>query len=122
MRQIIALKLWKIEQFDTISLMILIYTTHSSKEEAQKLTSLLFERKLIACVNYFAMESSYEWESDIQTEQETVAIYKTNEENWKEAEKTILEHHPYDTPCVIKLEARANDAFEKWVNETTRWL
>lgn len=100
--------------------MILIYTTHSSKEEAQKVTSLLLSEKLIACANYFTMESTYVWKGKEQSEAETVAIYKTANTNWDAVKSLIEKQHPYETPCIIKIEAEANKAFENWINSETR--
>lgn len=45
--------------------------------------------------------------------------YKTSDVKWKEAEQIILKNHPYEVPCVIKIEATANDSYESWVNEST---
>lgn len=99
--------------------MILLYTTHSSKEEAKKITELLLEAKLIACVNYFPIEACLIWNNIKTSENEVVALYKTSEKKWKDAEQIILKHHPYDVPCIIKIEAEANIEYEKWVESET---
>ena len=61
---------------------LLIYTTHKSIEEAQKLTNYLLDKKLIACVNFFPITSQYRWKGVIETPQEVVAILKTRTANW----------------------------------------
>lgn len=43
-------------------LFLLLYVTHPSKPEAVKLSVDLLNQHLIACVNYYPMESMYWWE------------------------------------------------------------
>jgi periplasmic divalent cation tolerance protein len=99
--------------------MILLYTTHSSREAAEKITKLLLEQKLIACVNYFPIEACLVWNKERTTENEIVALYKTSNEKWKATETEILTNHPYEVPCIIKIEASANAAYENWINAET---
>jgi uncharacterized protein involved in tolerance to divalent cations len=36
-----------------------IYVTHQSREEAEKIAHHLLQEKMIACVNYFPIQSAY---------------------------------------------------------------
>ncbi|MEZ4200699.1 MAG: divalent-cation tolerance protein CutA [Candidatus Paceibacterota bacterium] len=99
--------------------MIFLYTTHKNKEEAEKITSLLLEKRLIACVNYFPIEACLIWQGQKTSENEVVALYKTSTTKAVTAEQVILEHHPYEVPCIIHIEAKANASYEDWVKETT---
>lgn len=99
---------------------ILIYTTHKSLEEAQKITDPLLNERMIACVNFHPITSQYRWKGAIETSNEIVAILKTRTENWDTVKKYIEEHHPYETPCILKLaEVEANDAYAHWIQEET---
>ena len=101
---------------------ILVYTTHKNQEEAEKITTPLLKKKLIACVNYFPITSSYNWKGEVVTASEIMAILKTRIENWESVRSYIDANHPYETPCIIKLaEVEANDSYASWVsNETER--
>jgi len=95
---------------------ILIYTTHKNTEEAEKICSPLLKEKLIACVNYFPITSSFHWKGEIVTTSEITAILKTRIENWEKVKEYIESNHPYETPCVIKLaEVEANDSYSEWI-------
>ena len=99
---------------------ILIYTTHKSIEEAQKITDYLLNKKLIACVNFFPITSQYRWKEKIETSNEVVAILKTRINNWEMVKELVETNHSYETPCVIKLaEVEANDSYASWIQEET---
>lgn len=98
---------------------ILIYTTHKTIGDAQKITDYLLHKKHIACVNFFPITSQYRWKGNIETSNEVLAILKTRIENWNTVEY-IQNNHPYETPCIIKLaEVEANDSYASWIQEET---
>jgi periplasmic divalent cation tolerance protein len=94
---------------------IIIYTTHPSKENAQKLANHLLQKKMVACANIFPIKSMYWYNGTIENEQEYVSIIKTTPENWEISQKEISEIHPYEVPCIIKIEVEANKEYEKWI-------
>lgn len=99
---------------------ILIYTTHANLEEAKKISESLLESRDIACVNYFPITSSYHWKGKINTSEEIVAILKTSLGNWEKVRDLVLEKHPYETPCVIKLaEVESNESYANWIQTET---
>ncbi len=95
----------------------MIYTTHSSEVEAKKISQHLLNKKLIACANIFPMSSAYWWQDAIQNEAEWVAIVKTSLEKWELVKSEIEKIHPYEVPCIIKLEVEANEKYEQWILE-----
>jgi periplasmic divalent cation tolerance protein len=102
---------------------ILIYTTHKDLEAAENICNPLLTNKLVACVNYFPITSSYHWKGDIVNASEITAILKTRIENWDEVKSYIESHHPYETPCIIKLaEVEANDSYTSWIQGETQKL
>lgn len=99
---------------------ILIYTTHSNLAEAKKLAEQLLINRDIACVNYFPITSSYHWKGKVETTEETVALLKTRSEKWEKVKDFILQYHPYETPCVIKLaEVDSNESYANWIQTET---
>jgi uncharacterized protein involved in tolerance to divalent cations len=40
----------------------LLYVTHPSRPEAVRITTELLQQHIIACANYFPIESTYWWE------------------------------------------------------------
>ncbi len=99
---------------------IVIYITHKNKKEAKKVAEALLRDRLIACVNYFPIESSYRWKGEIVTAKEIVTLVKTKKENWTKVKKAVEATHPYETPCIIKLDVESNAPYAKWINDETR--
>ncbi len=96
---------------------IAVYITHESQSAAQKVVDDLLSKKIVACANLFPMSSAYWWQGSIAHEKEWVSIVKTIPENWAWLERTIERIHPYDVPCIMKMEVSANQAYENWIKE-----
>src|SRR3989344_1607803 len=99
--------------------MILIYCTHKNKEEAEKITTILLKKKLIACANFLNIESSYLWKGKIETGQECVSLLKTKDELWKAVKEEIERLHPYEIPCILRINIETNTIFNSWIQEET---
>lgn len=100
--------------------MTLIYITCKDEEEAVKISKHLLEKKLIACSNMHPIRSMYWWEGKIQDEKETVIIAKTLEKNYGKIKEEVSKLHSYDVPCILKIDAEANESYDKWVNEEVK--
>lgn len=94
---------------------ILVYVTHDSKESAKKMATELLKLKLIACVNYLPIEAQFWWQGKIESGEECVTIFKTSAKNWLKLKAKIEELHPYEVPCIIKLNVEANKAYADWI-------
>jgi len=97
--------------------MILIYTTCKNLEEAKKISKELLNKKLIACSNFFPMNSMYRWKGEINEDNEYILILKTMEEKFKEIKEEIKKLHSYECPCIIKLEADCNKEFLEFIKK-----
>jgi periplasmic divalent cation tolerance protein len=99
---------------------IIIYITHADMKEAKKVAEALLRDKLIACANYFPIESAYWWKGEITNAEEIVSIVKTRMSNWAKVKKAIEAIHPYEIPCIMKFEVEANKAYADWVRTETK--
>lgn len=97
----------------------IIYVTHENITEAKKISDHLLNKKLIACANFIPIEAAYWWNGTIESENEIVSILKTRNELWEKVKKEIETIHPYDVPCIMKLQVEANDSYEQWIREET---
>lgn len=97
---------------------IAVYITNASKEAAQVLADKLLAERLIACANIFPISASYHWQGSIANEDEWVAIVKTTKDLWQKLQTKVIEIHPYDVPCIMKIDVEANEAYEKWIRES----
>jgi len=98
---------------------ILVYVTNESREAAEKLASSLLEKRLIACVNLFPIDSIYRWEGRIERGKEVVSLFKTRDTLWEDVKRHVEAVHPYKTPCILRIDAAANEAFGDWVDGET---
>ncbi len=99
---------------------ILVYVTHPSKPEALRITAELLNSHLIACANFFPIESMYWWDGRLSSTEEIVTIYKTPTQNWESLKTAIQSSHKYDIPCIIKIqEVEANQSYENWIHTET---
>jgi periplasmic divalent cation tolerance protein len=98
---------------------ILLYTTHPDEACARRIGQSLLADKLIACANYFPMNSEYRWLGQLASEQEWVAVYKTTKQLAEQASKHIESLHPYEIPCILQLTVTANEAYEQWIYAAT---
>lgn len=84
---------------------VLITTTTGSKEEAAKISRLLVESKIAACVNIVGpITSIYTWQDKITEDIEFKLFIKTFKEKWKDVKNLIKENHSYSVPEISMIE------------------
>lgn len=100
----------------------LLYVTAPDVPTARTLAGALVEAKLAACVNILpGMLSVYQWQGDIQHDEEVVMLVKTTNAAASAARDLILQKHPYDTPAALSLPvdgAGSSPAFIEWIAKT----
>ena len=80
----------------------IILTTVSTKEEGYVIANELVQNKLAACVNIVPkVHSVYEWENQIQNDEELLLLIKTTKEREKDIYHSVKSLHSYDTPELI---------------------
>lgn len=98
---------------------LVFYVTHPDEATARQIATRLLDERLIACANIFPIQSMYRWEGAIQQENEWVSILKTSLALEKDLEAALIHLHPYQTPCILRYEVRANETYEQWVEDET---
>ena len=103
--------------------MVLVYTTWPDAETAQAAAEAAIEARLAACANILApTRSIYAWKGRLERETEIPMLLKTRAAHSQALREMILDHHPYETPCVIVLPIRAegsNPEFLNWIKQQT---
>ncbi len=99
---------------------IIIQTTCSTKDEATKISKVLIEEKLAACVQLSQIESFYNWQEKFCSDNETLLNIKTRKDNFDKIKSKILELHSYDLPEIIQLDiANASEEYLKFIGDNT---
>ncbi len=95
----------------------LLYVTHSSMTEAERISQELLQSKLIACVNYFPIESEYEWKGEMVRTKEVTTLFKTSIAQSEKAKAHIQSSHAYEIPCILTFEVSANAEYAAWIEQ-----
>jgi periplasmic divalent cation tolerance protein len=99
---------------------ITIYSTYTNIKEAKKIANILLDKHLIACANFFPIESIYHRKGKKETAKEIVALYKTQKKHRKAIQKEITQYHSYETPCIIKFDIEANTSYQQRITKGTK--
>ncbi len=97
---------------------IAIYVTHANSQSADKVTDNLFHQKLISSVNSFPIQNTYVSKGKLEKSEEIVTIYKTKPQNWILVKDAIKAIHPYDIPCIMKMNCEVNHGYGNRVVES----
>ena len=96
--------------------MALAYIICKNSSEAKNIAMHLLKKRLIACANMFPIKSMYWWKSKIAKENEVVLLAKTSKSKFGKLENEVKKIHSYEIPCIMRIDAKANKEYEKWVN------
>lgn len=98
----------------------IISTSTDSKENADAITQLLLEKKLIACVQSTIIQSTYHWQGQITESEEILLHMKTKKSLFEKIQTEIEYLHTYDVPEIIMVPlAGANARYLQWIEEVT---
>lgn len=101
---------------------ILVLVTAGSEGEATKISNVLVEKKLAACVNIIpGVRSIFEWEGKITEEQEFLLLAKTVKEAFDQLARAVKANHSYTVPEVIALPIQhGSEEYLSWIRNMTK--
>ncbi len=101
---------------------VLVLTTLPADADAVAFARSIVKQRLAACVNLLPlMESVYRWEGRVERDSERQLIIKTTREQAAALWDRVREMHPYEVPEFVVLSiADGNDAYLRWIGESTR--
>jgi periplasmic divalent cation tolerance protein len=83
---------------------IVVFSTASSAEEAEKIARHLVEQRLAACVNVVReVRSFYRWQGKIEDAAEWLLVIKSSRAHFDALSTALEKLHSYDVPEVIAL-------------------
>jgi periplasmic divalent cation tolerance protein len=101
--------------------LILILTTMPDDDRADTLARTLVDERLAACVNVHApMVSTYRWQGVVEREAERQIVIKAPRGRLAQLEARLRALHPYELPEFVVLDAKASDAYGRWVDDATQ--
>ena len=97
-----------------------VLVTFPDREVADAIVSDLMGDRLIACANLFPVDSIYRWEGQIEQDREWIGLLKVRDEDFQKVKGRILDHHPYQVPCVVRYEiADGHTPYLEWIRAST---
>ncbi|MDQ6796489.1 MAG: divalent-cation tolerance protein CutA [Actinomycetota bacterium] len=95
-------------------------TSAASEEEADRLATIVLERRLAACVQVVGpVRSRYWWQGSVESATEWLCLAKTTDDLVDQVVASIRAAHPYDTPEVIVVAIVDGDrSYLQWVTDT----
>lgn len=101
----------------TMNTLLLVSTTFSNKEDAERIAQLLLDRRLIACAHISGpITSVYRWEGKVNTTPEFTMSVKTTPQRWQTLQDILIREHPYELPEIVGQEIpHVSDAYYDWV-------
>jgi|SRR3954464_14572747 periplasmic divalent cation tolerance protein len=101
---------------------VLVLTTLPADADAAAFARALVKDRLAACVNLLPpMESVYRWEGRVEKDTERQLIIKTSRDQTAPLWDRVREMHPYEVPEFVVIPiADGNDAYLRWIGESTR--
>jgi periplasmic divalent cation tolerance protein len=98
-----------------------VMTTTDSAGEADRLATLLVDRRLAACVQVIPMTSHYRWEDKVQHSAEQLLLIKTTDDRYDDIAALVAAEHSYDVPELIKVAVTGGAApYLDWLSRETR--
>jgi len=101
---------------------VVVLVTCSDEKEAKKLSDIVLNERLAACVNLIhGVKSYFWWGSKTHDAEEVLMFVKTKEELLRELIKKVKENHSYETPEIIALPIiGGSKEYTRWIDEETK--
>lgn len=91
-----------------------VYIT-APNDAAADIAETLVSERLVACVNRLPIQSTYRWEGEIHHDDEVLLLAKTSDEAYDAVVEQVRSIHPYDVPCIERLdEGHVLEAYANW--------
>ena len=98
----------------------IVSTTTDTKENADTISQVLLQKKLIACAQNTTTQSSYRWQGKVIESDEVLLQMKTKKSLFKHIKKEVEQMHTYDVPEIIMIPLLdANDFYLQWIEKET---
>jgi periplasmic divalent cation tolerance protein len=96
---------------------ILVSTTFENKADAERISKLLLERKLIACAQITGpITSLYRWKGATTSATEFSLSLKTTPSCAEVVKALLSREHPYDLPEIVVQEVdNSSNEYSQWV-------
>ena len=105
-----------------MSVPLVITTAFEGRVDAEKMATMLLEKRLVACAQISGpVSSSYWWQGKVVSSEEYLLVMKSDESRYYELEQLIRELHPYETPEIIAtVITHLSEDYRQWLEKELR--
>lgn len=98
---------------------LIVYITTPNMQTGEQIAGSLIAKKLAACVNLTPVRSIFNWQGQVNHEDEVLLIVKTRAELFEtQLLPAVKELHPYEVPEIIALPVVMGSAsYLSWIDE-----
>lgn len=83
---------------------IVVMSTCSSEEEAERISKALVEERIAACVNVIpGLRSFYRWQGAVESASEWLLLIKSSREKFDAVRIALEKAHSYDVPEIVAI-------------------
>lgn len=105
---------------DAVGEISVVLTTEQDDALATALARRLLASRAAACVSLLEIRSLYRWEGEVTDSSEVQLVVKTTRGGARGVLAIIAEHHSYDLPEIVVLDASASSSYARWVADEVR--
>jgi len=101
---------------------IVIFVTAANIQEAEKISSQLVNKKLIACANIVeGVKSLFWWQGKVDSAREVLLVIKSKKSKLAAIIKEVKSLHSYEVPEIIAMPIIAGDKdYLRWIDASLR--
>lgn len=101
--------------------MVHVYIHYPNRAEARRISKLILQRRLAACVSFIKQEDLYWWQGTLVSSSGVITLVATQKKHYQAIEQLVLKHHSYDVPCILQLPVtHVLPIYQRWLNTETR--
>ena len=98
--------------------LLILFTTISNKNGAEKIARKIIQKKLAACVSIKEINSFYFWDCDIQNDEEYEITIKSKPEKLDDLIKFLKVKIGYEIPQIIYKSFESEKNYYEWVEKS----
>ncbi len=98
---------------------ILVATTFETKQDAEKVASIVLEKRLAGCAQISGPATSiYWWQGTLEKAQEYILTLKSHPVVYEQLENALIDNHPYETPEIIATTtSHCSSDYKRWLDD-----
>ncbi len=99
---------------------ILVYCTFPTAAEAERVSKILLEERLVAGANMFPLDSMFRWQGKVERRSETGVLFQAERRFFKRIERRIKQLHSDSVPQIVMWRIKDGySPFLRWIMEET---